>query len=257
MTARSFAAVPVSIWNDDSFESLHPSAQWLYFLLSSQRQLTPASVLPTLPRRWAGHAKGASEGDVLNWLAELQDAGWAYTDYQEWDTFVSGRFEAEQIARQPKRVIAAVDAIAGIDAEWMRALASAELGALLSDAPAPPAPRSARAAVLERDGYRCRKCGWRPGDPVPLAKGRARPVYRALEIDHVWPKSLGGTDEESNYQVLCSSCNASKGARVSALRPPPCCPRRRAPRAPRVLPVSRRSRPAEPCPRRPAEGARD
>jgi 5-methylcytosine-specific restriction endonuclease McrA len=35
-----------------------------------------------------------------------------------------------------------------------------------------------------------------------------------LEIDHVWPRSLGGTSEADNLQVLCSSCNKAKGANV-------------------------------------------
>jgi 5-methylcytosine-specific restriction endonuclease McrA len=211
---RSFAVVPSSIWGDDSFTSLRPGAQWLYLLLTSQRELTPGAILPTLPRRWASFARDASQPEVLGWLDELQDAGWAYTDHDDQETFVSGRFEAERIALQPRRVVGAVDAIARIGPEWLRAIASAELGALLSDAPSLPAPRGVRAAVLERDGFRCRKCGWKPGDPIPLAKSGGRPVYRTLEIDHVWPKSRGGPDEEANFQVLCTTCNASKGARV-------------------------------------------
>jgi len=31
-----------------------------------------------------------------------------------------------------------------------------------------------------------------------------------LEIDHIFPKSLGGTDEIDNLQILCSSCNKKK-----------------------------------------------
>lgn len=34
-----------------------------------------------------------------------------------------------------------------------------------------------------------------------------------LEIDHVVPLSLGGSNEQSNWQVLCKSCNCSKGNR--------------------------------------------
>lgn len=59
-------------------------------------------------------------------------------------------------------------------------------------------PKSTRQYVLARDGYRCKMCG----------------SNYNLEIDHIYPFSLGGGNEESNLQVLCKSCNLSKGASV-------------------------------------------
>jgi len=55
-------------------------------------------------------------------------------------------------------------------------------------------PDSLRAAVLVRDGGRCRKC--------------RRPIN--LEMDHIVPLSKGGETEESNLQVLCRRCNRFK-----------------------------------------------
>lgn len=59
-------------------------------------------------------------------------------------------------------------------------------------------PPALRQAVLERDGYVCRRCS-SPSGP--------------LHIDHKIPYSRGGTREMSNLQVLCGPCNMSKGAR--------------------------------------------
>lgn len=56
-------------------------------------------------------------------------------------------------------------------------------------------PRRVRDRVFARDGYRCRHCG--------------RADY--LEIDHIKPWALGGTDDEDNLQTLCSRCNRAKG----------------------------------------------
>jgi 5-methylcytosine-specific restriction enzyme A len=55
-------------------------------------------------------------------------------------------------------------------------------------------PDCVRAAVLLRDGARCRKC---------------RTALR-LEVDHIIPVSKGGQTEESNLQTLCRRCNRRK-----------------------------------------------
>ena len=52
--------------------------------------------------------------------------------------------------------------------------------------------------VLKRAKNRCELCG------IESSK-------KALEVDHIHPRSRGGKDELSNYQALCYSCNASKG----------------------------------------------
>jgi hypothetical protein len=59
-------------------------------------------------------------------------------------------------------------------------------------------PDNLRAAVLMRDGGRCRKCG------------------RALnlEIDHIVPVSKGGKTQESNLQTLCRRCNRAKSRKL-------------------------------------------
>lgn len=55
-----------------------------------------------------------------------------------------------------------------------------------------------RLRILERDMYLCQAC---------LAQGRATP---ATEVDHIIPKSLGGTDDDDNLQSLDRSCHATK-----------------------------------------------
>ena len=50
--------------------------------------------------------------------------------------------------------------------------------------------------------YKCVRCGksFRKGD---------------IEIDHIIPKSMGGTNSRSNLQCLCKHCNTSKGNKMS------------------------------------------
>lgn len=61
--------------------------------------------------------------------------------------------------------------------------------------------RSQRFAILERDGFRCRYCGRAAPDVV-------------LHVDHIHPKSRGGTDDDSNLGASCVDCNFGKRDRV-------------------------------------------
>ena len=60
-----------------------------------------------------------------------------------------------------------------------------------------PIPGTVRYEVLKSAKYRCELCGIMDRD-------------KALEVDHIIPKNCGGSDDISNYQALCYSCNASK-----------------------------------------------
>jgi hypothetical protein len=63
-----------------------------------------------------------------------------------------------------------------------------------------------RNEVLERNGYTCQLCGAGPGDPDPFNPNRKI----RLHIDHIIPKSQGGTDDKENLRVLCSACNQAR-----------------------------------------------
>lgn len=60
--------------------------------------------------------------------------------------------------------------------------------------------RGKRWKILERDDFTCRYCGRRAPSVV-------------LEIDHVVPRSRGGTNHESNLVSACEDCNGGKSAR--------------------------------------------
>ena len=59
-----------------------------------------------------------------------------------------------------------------------------------------------RLNVLDRDNYTCQICG------ATVEAGAT------LHIDHIIPISKGGTNDESNLQVLCDRCNLAKNNRV-------------------------------------------
>jgi predicted restriction endonuclease len=63
-------------------------------------------------------------------------------------------------------------------------------------------PDSVRFAVLERDKYKCRKCGW-----SHEKYNRSNP--RHLELHHMKHHAKGGENNEDNLMTLCTSCHDS------------------------------------------------
>ncbi len=83
----------------------------------------------------------------------------------------------------------------------------------------PGVPGSVRRRVFRRDGYRCRECGL-PGREVRFPRGgfgypsSLKGVN--LSVDHIIPRSRGGSSHESNLRVLCVPCNTYKGTKLEA-----------------------------------------
>ena len=55
--------------------------------------------------------------------------------------------------------------------------------------------KAARREVLVRDNYQCQACG-------AVVHGKR------AHVDHIVPKSKGGSDEVSNLRCLCVSCHS-------------------------------------------------
>jgi 5-methylcytosine-specific restriction endonuclease McrA len=55
-----------------------------------------------------------------------------------------------------------------------------------------------RQRILARDGYRCQL-------RLPGCTGRA------THVDHIVPRGVGGTDDDSNRRAACAACNLRRG----------------------------------------------
>ena len=78
-------------------------------------------------------------------------------------------------------------------------MADCTLSGCRSGAPRRRVASVSRRAVFARDDYRCQYCG-----------------DSADSIDHVVPRSRGGSDEWDNLAAACRACNSSKRNRTPA-----------------------------------------
>lgn len=62
-----------------------------------------------------------------------------------------------------------------------------------------------RLEVFRRDGYRCFYCGFHADTEADK---------KALTLDHIIPRSKGGSDKRKNLVTACQPCNQRKGNRI-------------------------------------------
>jgi 5-methylcytosine-specific restriction protein A len=62
--------------------------------------------------------------------------------------------------------------------------------------------RRLQAQILQRDHYLCQMRG-------------PRCTTHATTVDHILPKSRGGTDHPNNLRAACAPCNYAGGARIT------------------------------------------
>lgn len=69
---------------------------------------------------------------------------------------------------------------------------------------------SIKNSIKERDGHRCVYCGAHEDDEGVV-----------LTVDHVKPRSKGGTNRRTNLVTACQDCNWDKGDDETIVPPPP------------------------------------
>lgn len=69
-------------------------------------------------------------------------------------------------------------------------------------------PHSLRQQVIQTANYRCEYC-----------RTSSKLTGTPLVMEHILPRSLGGSDERDNLAAACYRCNEFKGAKTEALDP--------------------------------------
>lgn len=128
--ARDEARVFVTIWNDDDFLELSPSAQRLYLYLLSQKDLSYCGLIALRPGRWARSAKNLTPADVLadlRALAAVKPRPFVILDEETEEVLVRSFIRNDRIWKQPNIMKAAQKAATLIESPTIRAALIEEL----------------------------------------------------------------------------------------------------------------------------------
>ncbi|NLL67799.1 MAG: HNH endonuclease [Clostridiaceae bacterium] len=69
-------------------------------------------------------------------------------------------------------------------------------------------PEWLKRAVFYRDNGRCQHCG------IDLSGLICINDDKTLQFDHIIPLEQGGTNDATNFQLLCSDCNLTKNGNI-------------------------------------------
>jgi hypothetical protein len=138
---RTEARIFTSIWRDEDFIALPPSAQRLYLFLLSQHDLSYCGVMPLIPQRWASKAAGMTIADIERDLKSLE--GTAYPsanpdpdrartpfviiDRDTGELFVRALLRRDGIWKQPNLLKQARDSADQIESRHIRGVLLTEL----------------------------------------------------------------------------------------------------------------------------------
>lgn len=132
--ARTEARILNSVWDDPDFRSLSPTAQWAYFFLLSQDDLTHLGVLPLRVRRWATKsANGMTVQILADALRELERSHYIVADRDTEELLIRSLIRRDKIFKQPQVFRAAADALVQLSSAALRTALADELDRIAAE----------------------------------------------------------------------------------------------------------------------------
>lgn len=133
--ARTYARVKVDIWNDDDFRELSAYAQYLYFTLITDPELSYCGVTDWRPRKIAGKS-GATLPEALEMAAvELIEAHFIVVCEATEEVLVRTFLRHDGVLQNAKLAVSASNAIAAIGSNALRWVVMHELKRAKKDNP--------------------------------------------------------------------------------------------------------------------------
>lgn len=132
--SRNYANFSTAIWRpEDDFGDLTMPAQWAYFMLGTQPDISAAGVLSLNVRRWSKRARGITRGVVVEALQELQAAEKVFYDYDTEELLIRTFVKADGGYGNQKRRPVIERAAMDLESPRLRAVLATELRKLGDD----------------------------------------------------------------------------------------------------------------------------
>lgn len=125
--ARQYTNIGVAIWHDDDFRRLSMPAQHLYFVLSTDPDLTYAGIADWRPKRISGKAEAWLPEAVETAAHELAAARFVYICERTEEILVRSCVRHSGALRNAKLAVSVANAVASIASNDLRAVAVAEM----------------------------------------------------------------------------------------------------------------------------------
>lgn len=231
---RTSAVIHTDTWRRPYFRSLSVPAQLTYLIARTCPDTSRCGVTPLLYEKWAGMSGNTVEM-TRSGVTELAARGAVFVDLETSEMFIPDSIRDEGVEKVPSMFERVLRDLAVVRSPQLRQLIVGELAdfntpraveaveCLRSGIPVPEiATFQNRHATSDRRHIK-RMRGRFAGSAARL-KLRSEidaglhvcpcGATAGLQVDHVVPLARGGTNDFANLQVLCASCNNSKGATV-------------------------------------------
>jgi len=125
--ARSYGRFTTDIWRDRKFRALSMGAQWAYFMLGTQADITAAGTLPMTTKRWAGYSADGTSDGVSDALNELVEKRFVILDFETEELLVRSFVKWDGGINNDKRRPVVMESAATIASPIIRAVLANEL----------------------------------------------------------------------------------------------------------------------------------
>lgn len=194
--SRREARVFTSIWKDEDFAALPRSAQWFYFFLLSQPDLSYCGVVPLRPGRWVRKAADLTLDGIAADMAVLAggERPFVVADEETGEVFVRSLIRHDGIWKMPNIMKAARDAAETVESPVIRAALLAELERI-------PVGESGSKFVREVHAAFVADLNGSPGNPSPNPSGMGFPGHAE---EPGYPQD-GGRDDGQQVEIAESA----------------------------------------------------